>query len=172
MILSLGRLGSVQGQHAVHFVAKDHDAASLLPSQHFFASQRQCLALGVHGIHLELAVLDRLLLLPLGEGLLDGRLTGDPHVKLRDPVLQCIDGHDAQHVFGAGALEQHIDECNHLDRLAQSHGVSQDATHAGTRVKLGCRLNHGVVHEANAADLMRFEGLSQLRRQKGVWLSR
>jgi len=58
----------------------------------------------------------------------------------------------------------HMDAMNaHLERLAKSHAMSQDAAGARASARLGHRLNGRVEDEADACHLVRLQALTDLR---------
>ena len=78
---------------------------------------------------------------------------GQPLVKLTQPVLQCVDGHHAQHGAGRRVVEQDVHKADDLHGLAQTHGVGQDATKSRGGVILGKGLHDVVIEEANPSHL-------------------
>lgn len=85
-----------------------------------------------------------------GRGHLGG---GHPLVELGQPVLDGVDGGDAEHLLGSRVAQQHVHEGHHLQRLAQAHAVRQDAAKATRGVKATHALHHVVKQEADAANL-------------------
>ena len=62
-------------------------------------------------------------------------------------------GDDGQHGVGGRVPEQHVDEGDDLQGLAQAHAVGQDAAQPAARRKALRRLHQVVVQEADPADL-------------------
>ena len=47
-------------------------------------------------------------------------LGGEPVVELRDPVVQRVDGDNAQHLLGGRILQEHVDERDDLNKKLRS----------------------------------------------------
>ena len=76
-------------------------------------------------------------------------------VKLANPVLQGVDGHDTQDVFGRRAAKEDLNKCDNLQGFPQSHGMRQDTTKPDRRVKLSQRFNDVVIEKPYSSNLQR-----------------
>jgi len=81
------------------------------------------------------------------------RCCRQPHVKFGDPVLQRVDGNNNQHTAGVGAAEEHVNECDHLQCLAETHAVSQDTAKTTACPTALQGLHNVVIQEPNTTDL-------------------
>ena len=95
-------------------------------------------------------------------------LGGQPVVELSQPVLDRVDRHDAQHLPAARVRQEDVDEGDHLEGLAETHAVRQDAAEALTSSEPFLRLDDVVVEEPDASDLVRFGHRRKLRGKQSV----
>ena len=121
---SVGRCGACAHENAEHLVADEEDAAGPLPAENGVHSLLARLAQVVDDVEAKgpLVAHHRLAV----QALL--AVDGQPLIELAQPVLQRVDGQDAEDASGARAAQEELHKRHDLKRLAEAHCVGEYAS--------------------------------------------
>ena len=84
-----------------------------------------------------------------------------------NPVLERVDGHDAENALCRRVAQEDVDERDHLQGLAEAHAVGKDTAEAARPAKTTHALHDIVEEKANSANLTKEGGTNTERRKKG-----